>query len=393
MEPRQITLATAPAARAAALGLPAYSDIDPLKATAALRAAGLDAESAAAVLTQARLRERARAKFGDLAEGMAFTDTGLEQATRLVVAARHAARYRDAGIERVADLTAGIGADAMALAAAGIAVMAFEQDEATALVADHNLRHWEHAVVVHGDSLASVAQCDVDAVFADPARRTDRGRRHDPRDYTPPLDVVLALRDQFPALGLKLGPGAPRDTAPPDAEAEWLSIDGDVVELGVWCGPLATASVRRATVVRGGVEASIEDAGTVAEVGVINDYLIEPDGAVVRSGLVGEIAAAVDGSLLASDVAYVTAAVPFTGVAATSYRVVDQLPFSVKGLRAYLRERSVGTLEIKKRGIAVTPEQLRPQLRLRGDESATVALTRVGGEPRAIVLERLARAT
>jgi hypothetical protein len=61
----------------------------------------------------------------------------------------------------------------------------------------------------------------------------------------------------------------------------------------------------------------------------------------------------------------------------------------VKTLRAYLRQRGVGRLEIKKRGTAVTPEALRAQLALRGDASATIALTRVAGAQRVLVLERV----
>jgi hypothetical protein len=56
------------------------------------------------------------------------------------------------------------------------------------------------------------------------------------------------------------------------------------------------------------------------------------------------------------------------------------LPFGVKRLRGLLRDRGVGRVTVKKRGTAVTPEELRRQLRLRGDGEATVVLTRVAGE-------------
>ena len=66
---------------------------DPLRAQTALRRhAG--AEHAAAALTQAGLRRRAVAKFGDLAARLYFTPDGLEQATRLAVARHRAARLR-----------------------------------------------------------------------------------------------------------------------------------------------------------------------------------------------------------------------------------------------------------------------------------------------------------
>lgn len=76
---------------------------------------------------------------------------------------------------------------------------------------------------------------------------------------------------------------------------------------------------------------------------------------------------------------------------ATGYRVLDVMPFSLKKLKAYLRERGVGRLTIKKRGTAVVPEQLRKQLDLRGTAEATVVLTRVGGSQQVLVVEPLTR--
>ena len=65
------------------------------------------------------------------------------------------------------------------------------------------------------------------------------------------------------------------------------------------------------------------------------------------------------------------------------------MPFNVKRLRAYLRERGVGRITVKKRGTAVTPEQLRSQLALRGEGSATLVLTRIAGAQHVLVVEAL----
>lgn len=379
--------ATSPEGLSLLARLPPYRAETALTLGTSLREAGAPPALAAAVMTQARLRERARAKFGEFADGMLFTPEGLEQATRLAVAALHAERFRSAGIGRVADLTAGIGADAMAMSAIGIAVMAFETDEATALIADHNLRHWERSVVVHADSLATVRHVDVDGAFADPARRAGGSRTYRPEDYTPPLGAVLALRDALPALGVKVGPGIPHRALPHDAETEWISVDGDVVEAGIWCGPLARTIGRGALVIARGAAHSLSDSGAVAEVTPPSAYVYEPDGAVIRAGLVAEVASRIDGGLLDKTIAYVTAerlvATPF----ATAYRVLDDLPFGLKSLRSYLRARGVGRATIKKRGTAVSPEDLRRQLQLAGDGEATVILTRVAGAQRVLIVE------
>ncbi len=119
--------------------------------------------------------------------------------------------------------------------------------------------------------------------------------------------------------------------------------------------------------------------------GAVGHYLYEPDGAIIRAGLVAQAAAELGGRLLDPTIAYVTTDSPAPRSAvgsadsadlATGYRVLDVMPFGLKRLKAYLRERGVGRLTIKKRGTAVVPEQLRKQLDLRGTAEATVVLTR-----------------
>jgi hypothetical protein len=58
----------------------------------------------------------------------------------------------------------------------------------------------------------------------------------------------------------------------------------------------------------------------------------------------------------------------------------------VKRLRAALRALDVGALTILKRGSALDVERLRRDLRLSGSTAATLALTRVAGEPAALLL-------
>ncbi|VTR77911.1 class I SAM-dependent methyltransferase [Cellulomonas hominis] len=378
--------------------LPPYDDAQAMALSERLRKDGFAADLVAAALTQSRLRARAHDKLGEFADGMLFTPAGLEQATRLVVAARHARRYVAAGVQRVADVTSGIGADAMAFAGVGLRVLAVDADETTAALATVNLRHFPEAEVRHGDGLALDLEAEgIDGVYADPARRTAGGSRvHDPAAYSPPLDAVLALRERVPALGLKLGPGVPHSALPHDAEAQWVSVDGDVVELGLWFGPLAPDGPGRSALLLGAgggsavLRAGDPEAHAHPPVGDVGAYLYEPDGAVIRAGLVAEAAAEVQGRLVDRTIAYVTSDALHATPYATAYRVLDQMPFGLKRLRAYLRERDVGSLTIKKRGTAVVPEQLRRQLDLRGSTSATVVLTRVGGQQQVLLVEPVA---
>jgi hypothetical protein len=225
----------------------------------------------------------------------------------------------------------------------------------------------------------------VDAVFCDPARRGETGRVFDPRSYTPPWEFVSGLPSRVPRTVLKLAPGLDHALIPDGTEAEWVSVDSGVVELALWCGPLARVP-RRATLLPDG--ATLSGSGTVAApVGPVRDYVYDPDGAVVRAHLVAEFASIVDGTLADPRIAYVYADAPAPTPFGRCYAVRDRLPPSVKRLRAELRERGVGRLTIKKRGSALEPERLRRDLRLSGPHEATLILTRVADEPTALLVE------
>ena len=358
------------------------ADGDPLAAASALRTRGIEPALAAAALTQVALRRRASAKFGTAAAGMFFTRAGLEQATRAVVADRRAARLAAAGVTTLADLGCGLGSDAMAAARQGIRVYAVDADPLTAAVAAANVS------ILGLDDLVTVACADAatvgverfDAVFADPARRrTGGGRVFDPRSYSPPWDVIAALPARVPRTVLKLAPGIDHALLPPGAEGEWVSVDGDLVEAAFWCGPLA-AVPRRATLLP--LDVSLVGSGvSAARVGAVGAYLYDPDPAVVRSHLVAEFAETVGGRLADPSIAYVYSdsfsKTPF----GRCLEVTDVLPFSLKRLRALLRQRGVGRLEIRKRGSALEPSQLRRDLCLAGPNAASLVLTRVAGAP------------
>ena len=186
---------------------------------------------------------------------------------------------------------------------------------------------------------------------------------------------------------VKLAPGIPHDLVPDGVEAEWVCDHREVKEAVLWSGRLATTR-RRATVIGDGGLATLTDeddpgAGT----GPVAAYLYEPDGAVIRAGLVTAVAAGIEGHLLDEHIAYVTSPGAFRTPFARGYRVREELPYREKPLKAALRERGIGRLTIKKRGVSVVPDELRKRLSLRGDEEATLVLTRVAGKGTALLVE------
>ncbi|MFJ7151936.1 methyltransferase domain-containing protein [Streptomyces sp. NPDC100445] len=339
-----------------------------------------------AALGQARLRQRAAAKFGAEDAGrMFFTPHGVEQSTRTTVAAHRARRFRDLGVTSVADLCCGIGGDAIALARAGIRVLAVDRDPLTVAAARANADTLGLAGLIEVRE-ADVTEVDVsgyDAVFVDPARRGGRGRIFDPEAYSPPLSWAVRTAAGAPRAALKIAPGIPHEAVPDTAEAEWVSDGGDVKEAVLWFGT-GTPGAVRATLLPGPrtlIGRGLPDPG----VRPVGRYLYEPDGAVIRAHLVAEVAEEVGGGLLDPTIAYVTADELRPTPYASAYEITDRLPFNVKKLRALLRERGVGTLTVKKRGSAVEPEELRRKVRPQGPNAATVFLTRVAGAPTMLV--------
>jgi SAM-dependent methyltransferase len=342
-------------------------------------------EHAAAAMTQVELRARARAKFGDLAASMYFTPDGLEQSTRLRVAEHRAARVAAAAPTSVLDLGCGIGGDLIAFARAGLTVAGVDRDPLRVEVASANLQALGLGGAVQVADAESLELSAFGVVFADPARRTDRGRVFDVDAYSPPWSFVEHLLRR-PSV-VKVAPGIPHDLVPDGVEAEWVSDLGELKEASLWSPQLATAR-RRATVIRTTGLATITDEEDPGEKSVRGPqrFLYEPDDAVIRAGLVTAVAAGVQGGLLDEHIAYITSTEGFTTPFARTFEVLESLPYKEKTLKAALRERGVGRLTIKKRGVDVVPEELRRRLALKGDAEATVVLTRVGGKGTALLV-------
>jgi len=383
---------------------------DVVKLVSHLRAEGFDPAMVAAVLTQAKLRRRAAAKFGEFAQRMLFTEPGLEQSSRLSVAALHAGRFKNAGVHTVADLGCGIGTESLAFASVDLDVRAYEIDEVTAAVATYNLNIFENVEVDQAD-VTTLDLEKFDGIFFDPARRELSGvkgeravRKFDPAQFAPNFDWVTEQckkhTDAAPerAAGIKLGPGHPHEAIDDQAEAQWVSVNGDLVELGLWFGAAARPNIKRSALLIDAAgkhhEVTSDSADRLdAPYGELGEFVYEPDNAIIRSHLLGQLANSLGLHIFANEIAYLSSAAGAPSVQNSpwlkSYRVLDNLAFDRKKLKAYLRERNIGTLEIKKRGSDVVPEQLRKEMALKGEGAATLIVTRVGDAHRVLVAEPL----
>lgn len=375
-----------------------------------LRREGHAADFVAAVLTQQRLRARAVAKFGEFAGDLLYTPDGLEQASRLEVAATHAGRFYNASLATVHDLGCGIGSDAVAMSALGVTVQAVDIDPVTAAIADTNLRPWPDSRAHEGyaeefepprDPLRSRV-----GVWLDPARRIPGKTGRHGRikrvfrldEIRPSWQFVLQVATAVPATGAKLSPSMPHDAIPLGTEAQWTSYGGEVLECAVWWGPLAQRPGRSARILAAG-RPPVEVDETMAEpdpptaegTGSIGAWLYEPDRAVTQAGLLGAVTGATLGVEVDTGLGYVLSDAEVDLPYARRYAVLESMPFTVKTLRAWLAQHGVTGLTVKKRGVRLDDDELRRQLKIgrgAGDGAqATVVLTRVAGQQTAIVVE------
>ncbi len=345
------------------------------------------ADLVAAALTQQALRTAARQKFSR-AEDMLFTRAGLEQASSELTAAHSAARF--AGLDLVADLCCGIGGNLTALATQARGLVGVDTDVGALRFAGHNAAVYEATA---GVALVGADVRELDyggawaGVFIDPARRAG-GRRLRTGDSEPPLGWCRALAGQVPRVCIKAAPGLDHDLVPAGWEAEFVATGRALKEALLWSPAFATTE-RRATILPSGATlvASPGEPVPVADPGA---YLLDPNPAVTRAGLVQELGRELGAWQLDPMTAFLSLDTVVSTPFARTLRVVESLPWNERDAARRLRELGVGTVDIRRRGLAGDVELIRRRLRLRGHRSAIVVLTRRADRPWGLICEAVA---
>ena len=331
------------------------------------------ADRAAVLVETTLLRRRAVAKFAGLCDASTwlFTDEALQQASAAPVASHRA--HRLAG-RVVHDVTCSIGTEVAALRGRATRVVGSDIDPVRLAMARHNLG--AAADLCRADALHPVTRDAV--VLADPSRRGSGLRRFNPRDYQPALDQLFDVY-RGRELVVKCAPGIDFDVVTRlgfDGEIEVTSYQGSVREACLWSAGLAEQGVRRrASILDRGEQITDADPDD-CPVRPVGRWIVDPDGAVVRAGLVRHYAARHGLWQLDSHIAYLSGDELPTGV--RGFEVLQQLPFDERRLRQALSALDCGSLEILVRGVDVDPTALRRRFALRGGESFTVVITRLG---------------
>jgi len=337
-------------------------------------------ELARAALETAILRREAGIKF-PRAEVMYFTREALEQASSWIVSEYRSHRYRD--FDRVLDLACSIGGDTLPLSQVAHTT-GIDIDPLRLAMAHANARALGLDVDFFQADLNDYPLPSASAAFFDPARRQDHQRAFSVEDYTPPLSIIESWLPDIPALGVKISPGVDLvEIENYDCEVEFISVNRELKEAVLWFGLLKTAH-RRATLLPGPHTLTVDDIPPLP-LSPPRAYLYEPDPAVLRAGLVTVVGAHLGADQLDPQIAYLTGDTLVETPFARAWVVEDWMPFQLKRLRAYLRERNVGHLTVKKRGSPLVPEELIHQLRLEGEEEKTLFLTQLDGEPIVVI--------
>lgn len=355
------------------------------------------------VVAQAELRRRAKTKFAH-ADSMFFTRQLLEQATDDVISDYKATRFPSE--QTIADLCCGIGGDLLGLATRG-QVTGVDRDQIAVLFAEANCRALERDGVAF--DVADVNQLDVNGYQAwhlDPDRRAaeqpaagqrlGRRRRTTKVEYQEPaIDSVNRLLDSNPRAAIKLAPA----TKPPEAwaeraELEWIGSRGECRQQMAWFEDLARfPGMRSATAFVSGCSAPVTVHGTpnaeIPQSEAIGRYVFEPHAAVLAAGLAGVLAQQHGLSEVSQGIGYLTGDGIVDNPILSCFEVTEVLPFDPKHLKKAIRQRNIGNLEIKKRGVRVSPEQVRQEIRAKGDESAALLLLPVHRKVRAILARRV----
>lgn len=337
---------------------------------------------AAALLDQSLGRRTLSAKH-PLASRLFTTKLAAEQASGADVARWRARRF--AGADRVFDVGTGCGFDAIALA--GVApVVLIDRAHARLVLARENLLKTGAGTAVPIVAEWPLALARDVFLFADPDRRVAGQKTTSPEEGSPPLSSIVG-HPSVRGAGVKLSPMAELADVAAFGELEFISHHGELKEICLWTGSLKGAERRVSMPSAGrtftgdpGIRPAVRDVGTI---------LLDPDPALVRSGLLGALAAAADLGGIAPDIAYLTADRDPREPFLDAFLVREVLGPKPRGAADFLRAAGGYAETVRRRGFAVSPEEMQKALPKAGPRAFHLFLTRVGTEPRIIVAEKL----
>jgi hypothetical protein len=201
---------------------------------------------------------------------------------------------------------------------------------------------------------------------------------------SPSLDKLLDIQKRFPNMIVKLGPGMDLpESLCQIAEVEYLGDGDECVEVALWMGELGVPGTVRVSEVHTGetlsakrhdIESGFLSPERVQEPG---GYLYEPIKAVVRSHLFGVLAEQQNLWQIDEKIAYLSGNQELYHPFLKGYQILGSCGLHIKQMQKLLEEHQIGSLEVKKRGVALLPEDVKKKLKPKGDKPGVLILGRV----------------
>ncbi|MGB1125924.1 MAG: THUMP-like domain-containing protein [Phycisphaeraceae bacterium] len=349
------------------------------------------AQAVSVALSMIEARRKAQRKFGERGRSLIADVAGVEQASGAAVAAYKARRFADllGGGATIADLCCGIGGDAMALADAGLDVIAVDRDPLRAWMARQNGGPRMQAVCSDVATLGVAGM----PIHLDPARRVEKSGRRVWRmeDMQPGPQVVGPFIEHSGCAAIKLSPGVDLEALPWAGELEFISEHGRLVQAVLWCGRCAQTS-RRATLIDARGTHTLHGDPTWSGFHPLQHYLYTFDAAVERAELIGHLSAQVDAPVVHPKLGLLTSENIIDSPWLKGFEFIEQLPWRPKRVKQWLAANDAGLVEVKTRGKACDPDKEQLRLRGKGDTPYVVFVLRFDTKVQALITRRLSPA-
>lgn len=329
----------------------------------------------------------ARRKLGVKWPGREFVadPEGAEMASGALAAGHKAGRFARVmpGAE-VLDLCCGIGADATALAGAGLVVTAIDRDP---------LRAWMAGI----NSGCATLAADVESIelgdrafHLDPSRRDEDGRRIRYEQLTPgPAFIERACSGRSGAV--KLPPGINPDELPP-GELEYLSERGRLTQAVLWTGVLTGCGVSATALHPDRPPATIageaEGPASIPHADLESGWVHTADPCVERAGMLAALCRRAALGMPNPQTGLLCGEARVEDPLLTAFRLRAVMPWRREKVIDWLRAHDGGLVEVKTRGKAVDTDIEQMALRAEGDTAFVVFVLRFGEAVRAVVCER-----
>lgn len=364
-----------------------------------------DNDTVSTALTQLDLQKTAYIKHGEQTQNLLFIRTSLEQSTRYPIAKLHAMRFENKKLEKIADLGCGIGIDSYAIAEVisqnqtntTCEIKSYELEPQISEITKHNLSAFPICTVIN-DNIENIKfdEEKFDALYADPARRKNGKRIHDPNQWSPSLDTIYSWLKHCPNIGAKLAPGIEYKYLHPKSETNWVSVNGELVESSIWFGALKQHTGKTATILKIDNQNNIifsktlnfdsdsSQSATQIETTTIplqkGLYITEVDPAILRANGLAWVSEKLDAKLISENISYLISKQQCSNNELLSliqqWEIIDYCTLKPKKINEMLQNHSIGSVEIKKRGTDISPENLRKTLKLKGKTQGTIILSR-----------------